>query len=121
MSLVTSWNCLHDIEQAVIVDVWFQDALRTYQLTGIQWDGIWLLQGIGWNDDRKRVFEQLYGVTIVEVELPPPFDITVFFDPDIWQEVYDFGDETDFPVDRCKCNVLGFKGNQGGSWPICWP
>ena len=60
-------------------------------------------------------------MTIVEQELPPPFDVIALFDETIWTPVYDYGDETDFPVDRCECNVFAFKGNQGGAWPVCWP
>lgn len=118
---VEYWPCLHPIEQGVMVDVWNQDTLRLYAMTGVQWDIIWLSQGIGWNDDRKRLFEGLYGVTITETELPPPADILVTFDPAIWTPIFDYGDETGFSATQADCDILSFKGNQGGAWPPLWP
>lgn len=104
-----------------MVDVWNQDALRIYAMTGVQWDIIWLAQGIGWTDDRKRLFEATYGVTITATELPPPADVLVTFDPEIWEPIYDYGDATNFDATQADCDILAFKGNQGGAWPILWP
>lgn len=118
---VEYWPCLHPIEQGVMVDVWNQDTLRLFAMTGVQWDIIWLSQGIGWEDDRKRLFEGLYGVTITETELPPPADILVQFDPAFWTPLYDYGDETNFTATQADCDILAFKGNQGGAWPPLWP
>ena len=115
------WPCMHPIEQGVMVDVWNQDTLRLFAMTGVQWDIIWLAQGIGWNDDRKRLFEATYGVSITETELPPPANVLVTFAPEIWTPLYDYGDATDFTATQADCEVFAFKGNQGGAWPILWP
>nr|CRY95562.1 hypothetical protein [uncultured prokaryote] len=104
-----------------MVDVWNQDTLRLMAMTGLQWDIIWLSQGIGWDDERKIAFEGTYGVTITHIELPPPADILVTFDPNIWAPIYDYGDQTGFDATQADCDILAFKGNQGGAWPALWP
>ncbi len=118
---VDFWPCLHPTEQGVMVDVWNQDTLRLFAITGVQWDIIWLSHGIGWLDERKRMFETIYNVTITETQLPPPADILVSFDPAIWTPIYNYGDETNFAATQAECDILAFKGNQGGAWPILWP
>lgn len=104
-----------------MVDVWFGDPMRLMLLTGVQWDIIWLLQGVGWLDFRKVAFESYYGVTITTYPNPPPFDVLVEFDPFYWGPIYDYGDETNFSATQADCEILAFKGNQGGTWPALWP
>lgn len=78
--------------------------------------------GVGLVGDRRLAFDANFRLTYVDgLPFPPPADCIVTGEFGFWVAIFEYIDEHGMGVDPCRCPQIRQPGQQGGSWPDCWP
>jgi len=112
--------CLDESEYGMIFDLFFIPPPPEFVWLALYADALALARfssGHRWDTFKDTYSLTYFSVTIEGVEVG--FYIG---DAATWQPISDWLDEGQpTSPDRCLCDVLKFKANQGGSWPVLWP
>lgn len=114
------WHSLHYNEWVTIKMMRGAAGYFLYFVTDLELTIAATASDLDYESERFWWFVATYGLTKVKQGLPPPLDVIWVLDSDTWDHIESIV-SVEGDADWCLSLFWGYPGNQGGSWPICWP
>lgn len=123
MSLWTdALPCLFHVEQYTIFYIVAQLNEPGFIMTDTGFRGACILSGLEYGSVRWEMFVGTYPMEHhAGLPFPPPFDDIWDLNNECWFSLHAYYFDPGIPLDNTDCDILNFKGNQGGTWPTTWP